>query len=800
MKKLIVIIIGVMITVSTWGAKAYPEPFTITQKDGKQLTYQLYGDEHFNYAATTDGVLLYQEGRDLYIAVIDENGEMKSSGVLAHNPGQRTAEEITLIGKQDKNRFFTAADAKQAKKVLRRVQMTDNTTTLFPHTGSPKALVILADFQDQKFKHDNEQTTWEIFNQYLNAEGRPDYSEDKTLKKNIGSVRKYFSDMSGGAFTPQFDLFRTIVHLSENMAVYGPGKNDNMSKFIPEVCTLAQAAGVDFSKYDEDEDGYVDLVYVIYAGYGQSTGGGDDTIWPKSGPTDGESNFGTFDGKIVCRYGVHSELNFNPSTTEQAFNNVPQINGIGLFCHEFSHCLGLPDIYPTYKAIQDAGNPAMEFWDVMDGGEYSGSVKITVNGQSGTLMGGYSPTAYTAWEREYMGWKEMEVLKDNMIGQQITMKHIDATGGIAYKIFPDDNENGNEYVCIQNIQASGWNNWLASNLGHGLLITYVNYDADAFSLSNHSPNNVLGHSRMTIIPADNEFISSYLAGTEKPYTKNQYYLSHRGDPFPGTSDVHDLYSMPMICSGTTMDKPLLNIQENNNIISFYYQFEPAQKVEDNSEENKTEELTITTESTANQIIKTHMWEHDNESITHGYQVKNFEEVNFAGPTDVSDCNILSFCVKALKAMKLKITLLSGAVQAGNAKAQFETRATATDVGDGSYSQSFDLEAGEWRTIAIQLSTAEAHGVDLSNISAVVLTNDNEQTDGDILFVEDMYFCESTKRGIATTIRNVNTASAMNDKTKSTVQVYTLDGRYIGSSLKGLAKGIYIVNGKKTVIR
>jgi hypothetical protein len=209
---------------------------------------------------------------------------------------------------------------------------------------------------------------------------------------------------------------------------------------------------------------------------------------------------------------------------------------------------------------------------------------------------------------------------------------------------------------------------------------------------------------------------------------------------------------------------------------------------------------MTTESTEGQIIKSYEWEHDNESPTRGYQVKNFEEVNFAGPTDVSDCNILSFCVKALKAMKLKITLLSGAVQAGNAKAQFETRATATDVGDGSYSQSFDLEAGEWRTIAIQLSTAEAYGVDLSNISAVVLTNDNEQTDGDILFVEDMYFCESTKRGIATTIRNVNTASAMNDKTKNNMQVYTLDGRYIGSSLKGLAKGIYIVNGKKTVVR
>ena len=799
MKKLFAILIGVLTTIHIWGAKAYPEPFTITQKDGKQLTYQLYGDEHFSYTATTDGVLLYQEGMDFYIAITDDDGNLSSSGILAHNAGQRTAEEIALIGKQDKNKFFATADANLTKKTLRKVKITDNTTTLFPHTESPTALVILADFQDQKFKHDD-QTTWEIFNQYLNAEGTPTYTEDATLSRNLGSVRKYFSDMSGGAFTPQFDLFSTVVHLSKNMAVYGPGKYDDMSTFIPEVCTLAQEAGVDFSQYDEDDDGYVDLIYVIYAGYGQSfSGNNTNTIWPKSGPTDGESNFGTFDGKIICRYGVHSELNFNPSYTEAAFNNVPQINGIGLFCHEFSHCLGLPDIYPTYKDIQDAGNPAMEFWDVMDGGEYSGSVSITVDGKKSMLMGGYYPTAYTAWEREYMGWKEMEVLKDEMIGQQITMKHIDATDGTAYKIYPDDNENGNEYVFIQNIQPHGWNYWLASYLGHGLLITYVNYDADAFSLSNHSPNNVLGHSRMTIIPADNEYISSYQSGTDKLYTTTQYLLSHRGDPFPGTSNVYNLYSIPMIEAGTPMDKPLLNIQEDvdNKTISFYYLFEPAPQEENSNVESFFEDLTMTTESSETQIIKEYEWPYGYDRIRKGYQVKNFEGINFGGITDVSACNILTLCVKALKAMTLKIMLASGAAQAGNAKATIETRATVTDVNDGSYTQSYDLEAGKWETITIDLSIAAANGVDLSNITGVSLSNGNEQPDGDILFLE--YFCDRPN-GIATAIKNIETASAINDKAKNNIQVYTLDGRYIGSSTRGLAKGVYIINGKKTVIR
>ena len=592
MKKLIAILIGVLTTINIWGAKAFSEPLTITQKDGKQLTFQLHGDEHFNYIATTDGVLLCRVGKDYYIAAIDENGKMSSSGVLAHNAGQRTEEEIVLIGKQDKDKFFACQEVietKEAKRVMKRISMPNGNSTLFPHTGSPKALVILADFKDVPFKHDDN-TTMEIFDQYLNAvDARPTHASDATLSKNIGSVAKYFYDMSYGSFTPQFDV-AAVVHLSENMSVYGEEWKDTngrshssrMDLFIPEVCELAHEAGVDFSQYDENDDGYVDLVYVIFAGYGTSTGADDDTIWPQSGtpyeyPSGSDKpSFCELDGKKIYRYGVHSELNFNPTFTTEYFNDNPQINGIGLFCHEFSHCMGLPDIYPTAKAAQDVGNPAMEFWDLMDGGEYSGFITVTIDGTQKMKPGsGYNPTAYTAWEREYMGWKEMEVLKDEDSGQRIELVCIDkSVDGTAYKIFPDDDENGSEYVFIQNIQPYGWNSWLANNMGHGMLVTYVNYDATAFSLSYNRVNNTVGKSRMTIVPADGQFISSYVTGSNKTYTQNEYYTSFRGDPFPGSQNVNELLNIPMIWSGTNMEKPLLKIKEENNIITFYYQTLP----------------------------------------------------------------------------------------------------------------------------------------------------------------------------------------------------------------------------------
>lgn len=602
MKRLFIILVTTIITLNIWGAKAYPEPITITQKDGKMLTYRLHGDEHFNYIATTDGVLLYQQGMDFFIAVIDENGNRSSSGVLAHNAGQRTSEEIALIGKQDKDKFFAAVKAQEraASRAMKKIVMpSSNNNHLFPHEGSPTALVILADFADVKFKH-NDQITKEIFTHYLNEEvteenssATPTHEADASLSRNAGSVVKYFDDMSDGHFTPIFDV-AAVVHLSQEMSVYGQdwqGKvhsfSSRMDLFIPEVCQLAHDAGVDFSKpqYDADGDDYVDLVYVIYAGYGQSTGGGEDTIWPQSGtpyvyPTgyspDPDNNyFCIIDGKKVFRYGVHSELNFNDDVTQNGFNGEGQINGIGLFCHEFSHCMGLPDFYPTTKDAQEALVPAMEFWDLMDGGEYSGHIQITINGNKTTYMTGYSPTAYTAWEREYMGWMNMDVLKNENSGQQIQLVCIDdkSSNGKAYKIFPDDVDTGKEYVFIQNIQQYGWNQWLAKNLGHGMLITYVKYDESAFSLSSNSVNNDITHrrSRMTIVPADGVFISSY---DKDPDRKPKYISSHRGDPFPGTSKVHELRSIPMIWGRYDMEKPLLNIQEENDVVTFYYLSEP----------------------------------------------------------------------------------------------------------------------------------------------------------------------------------------------------------------------------------
>ena len=564
MKKLILTLLVVLTTTAAWAVKAFPGLLTTTQKDGTQLNYRLYGDADFHYNTTADGVLLYQVGSDYYIAGVNSNGELYNTNVLAHNAGNRTAEEQVLIKQQDRSKFFAQAD-RTVQKIRLKEPVAPN-KALFQHSGSPKALIILADFTDQAFKHDD-QTTKEIFDQYLNAEeGVPTHKDDETLSKNYGSVKQYFKEMSYGLFTPIFDV-AAVVHLTHDMKYYGEetgsSHDKNLDQFIKDACTAAHNQGVNFANYDANNDGNVDLVYIIFAGYGQSMGADSNTIWPCSN----SGNYGTYDGKTVCRFGVHNELNFTPSTTESMFGGEAQINGIGLFCHEFSHCMGLPDLYPTTATAQNNGNPGMENWSLMDGGEYTDV--------------GYCPTAYTAWEREAFEWFEIETLTDDMKGT-ITLKNIDE-GGKAYRIYPDGKSSGNEYVIIQNIQPYRWNTSLASNVGHfkqygycnwghGMLITHVDYNASAFAIVNgtNSVNNTTGHSRMTIVPADGEYISYYKvqdsSHPDRPYTRTEYRNSHRADPYPGTKNVTEIASISVY--NGTMVKPFYNIQETNGVITF----------------------------------------------------------------------------------------------------------------------------------------------------------------------------------------------------------------------------------------
>ena len=451
MKKILLTLSMAITMSSAWAAKAINKPITIQQSDGTLITVYLHGDEDFHWYTSADGTILLRNGNDF-------------------TPITETPET-----------FFAKAENERRMNVMKREPVTGSTKALFPHTGSPKALVILAQYQDVAFSLADPKKS---FDQYLNkAEGeQEDFGASENL--NYGSVRQYFMDMSNGQYSPTFDVVGPVT-LPNNMEYYG-GTNDNAtdekaSQLVIDACELVKN-DVDFSQYDSNDDGYVDLVYVIYAGYGQNMGGANNTMWPKSFSV---KTSNTYNGKKLYRSGINNELLGNESWPE-----TKQINGIGLFVHEFSHCLGLPDFYASrLKSIYD--NQGMEDWSVMDNGTYN--------------MNGYVPAAYTAWEREAFGWCTIETLTEHT---QLPIDNIDY-GGKAYKFCNDNNKD--EYFVIQRFQNRKWNSPMANSKEKmdGLLIYHVDYNSTDFSISSNNVNNTVGHPRMAVVPSDGILTSSY---------------------------------------------------------------------------------------------------------------------------------------------------------------------------------------------------------------------------------------------------------------------------------------------------
>ena len=536
LKQLSLIICLMLCSLTTWAAKAESIPVQVRQADGSVVTVILRGDEHINWYTTLDGVLLVQGAdNNYYIGKVEKSGNLIATKQLAHEAHTRSQAELNLIAKQDKEKFYAYVNkiAEESENAYNNSPLTRGPIVdsgyggvpYFPHTGSPKALVILAEFQDTTFTI---QDTKKVFTNYLMNE---DHFSDKRYNQdqNYKGVRGYFKDCSYGKFTPVFDVVGPIK-LPEAHAVYGAG-NDRMDLLLADACAAVDGM-VNFADYDANNDGIVDLVYIIYAGHSANTSGNKDTnIWPKSG-TITISN--KFDGKSIRRYGVSNELNGSEKTSK----NNKKINGIGLFCHEFSHTLGLPDIYAYNTDAENQDNQGMEYWDIMDGGT--------------GIRGGRVPASYLAWEREVMGWMNIDELKNDITINNL--KSID-NGGKAYKIV--NPKNSNEYIVLQSIQKGAWNQgWGDNTYGKGLFAYRISYKSGKVNIFDY-PNNLKGKPRVIPIPADGKILAAANAGGKL----NVYTAQLNGDPYP-YNGINKIDNFKMY-DGTILKWSIYDIVEND---------------------------------------------------------------------------------------------------------------------------------------------------------------------------------------------------------------------------------------------
>ncbi len=389
-----------------------------------------------------------------------------------------------------------------------------------PLTGTHHELIIMVNFSNCAFEATH---TQELYNRIVNEEGFVDMS----LGFYDGSVRDYFLAQSDGLFTLEFDIVGPVT-LPHPYSYYGRNDSRYDQDEAPERMIIdavkAVDDDVDFSRYDNDGDGYVDQVFVLYAGKNESAGGDANTVWPHKYNISYSSinNYRPLsqDGVLIDDYACSSELTWTGMEQVSAtqYEYTFGLAGIGAICHEFSHCLGLPDVYDT--AYENYG---MNTWSIMDAGEWNG-----------IECPGYTPAAYTAYERMYCGWRQpTELRTDTIIRGMKPITRGGETFIIRNQAHPD------EYYLLENRQLDGWDRALDAIDDQqllGLLVTHVDFDATIWEYNEvNCTNSTRGqtgntHQRLHVVAADN----SYQSEKTDPVTHYDYYdyADVQGDAYP----------------------------------------------------------------------------------------------------------------------------------------------------------------------------------------------------------------------------------------------------------------------------
>ncbi len=472
-------------TSMVWATRPKQPYFAVKQVDGTTLLVKRWktADGYVNYA-TRDGVMLMRSADGAMRYAVNQGGQMRASQWLAHEADVRVTDEVQFINQC----AVTEGEALRSvhptpAKVARAISSSTGVTPYgqaaggtVPNVGELLIPVIMVEYPDWHF---TDTTTVDKVTRILNE---PGYADEKYC---AGSVKDYFKDQSGGLFVPTFEVVAKVM-ADSSYTYYGAnsssGRTDlNCTKLITEALNKASAAGVDFTKFKHN-GGDIPLVSIYHAGPGEHSSyevGCDDYLWAHF-----STRSFTVQGINVKSYFVGNELLQAYKLQDGA--PVPtraNIDGMGVFVHEFGHALGLPDFYYTgSNAVLAETLQTPHYWSVMDYGQYA--------------YDGYRPMGMSAYERAMLGWLKYSELTTAGI---YSLSTFDSTSDApsAYKI--TSNNNGCEFYFLEYRTPS---RWYPSHMGEGMLITHIDYSVNAWSMNqvNNDPN----RQRYQVVAADNE--------------------------------------------------------------------------------------------------------------------------------------------------------------------------------------------------------------------------------------------------------------------------------------------------------
>ena len=439
MRALFIVVLQVLITVSIMAIPAKREAVRVTQPDGSTVTILLHGDEWKHFITTFDGYTIVKDTRGFYVYAEKLGGELLPTGLVAHDATERTVSEQAYL--EDVRRYLAPEMTEQMVAIRQMVEkqrqesLTHNRARVRRAASSAnfKGLIILVEYNDMPFSREDYK---EILTDMVNKEGYTGYDNEVFT----GSVCDYFSDNSAGKFKPQFDI---IGPYTIDYSQYVPKGSRNM-RAITNAAVDAADKDVDFSQYDLDGDGRVDMIYFIFAGLGSNIVGNDERLlWPHASIIFGKK----CDGVTLFNYACSTEL-----IGMQEYPKSVKLDGIGSFCHEFSHVLGLPDFYDTDDDGSGGQSHDPSDWSVMSYGSVCNDAR--------------TPVGYSLYERYSLGFADEPTVIDSM--QQYTLEPL-CNSLKGYRL---NTHNENEFFLFENRQKElfKWDTYLP---GNGMLVHRV---------------------------------------------------------------------------------------------------------------------------------------------------------------------------------------------------------------------------------------------------------------------------------------------------------------------------------------
>lgn len=514
---MIVAAVALVSSVTALAVPARPVWRILKQPDGSDLKVMTVGDERMHYYVDSEGRALLPDA-DGFLLPADEKqlADMRA-----------TALRLRAASEENVSR------ANSASKV--------------PHSGSPRIPILLVQYRDYKFRSSNPAATFEEF-----------------FNKGNVSAYSYFNHQSRGNFTPQFDVYGPVT-LAGRRVDYGGnnagGIDKGIGKMVAQAC-LALDPKIDFARYDNNADGRCDVVIILFAGDGEASSSAydaADAIWPCQWTLTG-SDYGealTLDNTRINAFAVFNEIEGV---------SLSKIDGIGTFCHEFSHCLGLPDFYDTNYGPHFG----MSTWSVMDYGSYNND--------------GYTPLGYSAYEKEFMGWME---IPEAEYDRRYTLQPLGQRNIPDQAVKLTNPADPNEFYILEARMKRLWDYFMPAE---GLLITHFTYDESAWR---GNQVNDFDLQRATIIPADNSLKMNRISNYGQSYFTADS-ADWAGDLWPyGNNHALTDSSEPAarVNTGSFMGKPITEIVRNaDGSVSFWamkgmHDSDGVEFLEDDSQED-----------------------------------------------------------------------------------------------------------------------------------------------------------------------------------------------------------------------